>query len=299
MDRLDAMVVFVAVAERRSFAGAARHLRRTPSAVTRSVAALEDLLGARLLHRTTRSVSLTDPGARYLERARRILADLAEAEAAVEAERTAPTGRFVLAAPLVFGRLHVAPVLTAFLRAHPAVTGELALADRMVNLVDEGVDVAIRIGELDDSSLVARAVGATRRVLVAAPDYLARRRAPRSPADLARHQLVQITGVSPVAEWRFWRGGVEQRIAIAPGFVSNSADAALDHALRGGGLALALAYQVADAVRAGRLRIVLASFEPPPRPIHVVYPTNRLLSAKVRAFIDLVTTTCAWRFVDL
>lgn len=299
MDRLDAMVVFVAVAERRSFAAAARHLRRTPSAVTRSVAALEERLGARLLHRTTRSVSLTDPGARYLERARRILADLAEAEAAVEAERTAPTGRFVLAAPLVFGRLHVAPVLTTFLRAHPTVTGELALADRMVNLVDEGVDAAIRIGELDDSSLVARAVGATRRVLVAAPDYLARRRAPRSPADLARHQLVQITGVSPVPEWRFWRGGVEQRLAIAPGFVSNSADAAIDHALRGGGLALALAYQVADAVRAGRLRIVLASFEPPPRPIHVVYPTSRLLSAKVRAFIDLVTTTCAWRFVDL
>ena len=293
------MTVFVAVAELRSFAGAARRLRRTPSAVTRLVAALEDRLGARLLRRTTRSVSLTDAGARYLERARRILADVSEAEAAAEAERAAPAGRLVVAAPVVFGRLHVAPLVSAYLRAYPEVTAELTLADRLVNLVEDGVDVAVRIGALDDSSLIARSVGLTRRVLVGAPAYLARHRPPRGLDELARHRLIQILGVTPVAEWRFERGGVERRVAIAPAMVTNSADAAIEHALRGGGLALALAYQVADHVRAGRLRVVLAGLEPPPRPIHVVYPTSRLLSAKVRAFVDLAAASTAWRFVDL
>lgn len=299
VDRLDAMTTFVAVAELRSFAAAARRLRRAPSTVTRTVMALEEHLGARLLRRTTRWVTVTDAGTRYLERARRILADLAEAEAAAGSERTTPTGRLVVAAPLVFGRLHVAPVVSAYLQAHAAVTAELVLADRLVNLIEDGVDVAVRIGVLDDSSLVARTVGATRRVVVGAPAYLARHRPPRMPDDLARHRLIQVTGVSPLPEWRFEREGVEHRVAIAPAFATNSADAAIDHALRGGGLATVLAYQVADAVRRGRLRVVLAGFEPPPRPIHVVYPTTRLLSAKVRAFIDLIASSTSWRFVDL
>lgn len=292
------MATFVAVAELRSFAAAARRLRRTPSAVTRLVAALEDRLGARLLRRTTRSVTLTDAGARYLERARRILADVGEAEAAVEAERTAPSGRLVVAAPLAFGRLHVAPLVTDLLRAWPAVTAELVLADRRVSLVEDGVDVAVRIGALDDSTLIARAIGATRRVVVGSPAYLAAHRPPRGPDDLARHQLVQFSGLGALPEWRFVRGGDERRVAITPTLISNSAEAAIGHALAGGGLTMALSYQVADAVRAGRLRIVLAGFEPPPLPIHAVYPSSRLLSAKVRAFVDLAAGA-GWRFVDL
>lgn len=293
------MAVLIAVVDTGGFASAARRAGLSPSTVTRLVAGLEEHLGTRLLQRTTRSVTLTDAGARYLERARRIVADVAEAEEAAEADRTTPTGRFVVTAPNVFGRLHVAPAMCAFLDRHPAVIGELTLADHVVNLVEAGVDAAVRIGALGDSGLVARTVGATRRVVVGAPRYLARRKPPRSAAEVARHDVIQFTGIAPVPEWRFVRAGVEERIAITPRFVTNSADAAIHHAELGGGLAMVLAYQVADAIRAGRLRAVLTDLEPAPLPIHVVYPTTRLLSAKVRAFVDLVTTTCAWRFVDL
>lgn len=299
MDRLDAMAAFVAVADLRGFAPAARRLRLSASAITRAVASLEEHLGARLLQRTTRSVALTDSGTRYLERARRILADLAEAESAAQAERAAPTGRLVVAAPNVFGRLHVAPALSAFLARHPAVRGELTLADRVVNLVEDGVDLAVRIGSLDDSGLVARTVGATRRVVVASPDYLARRGEPRSPDDLAGHDVVQCTALDPTPAWHLRVGGDERRVEFRAAFVTNSADAAIVHATLSGGLARVLAYQVVDAVRAGALRVVLAGCEPAPVPIHLVYPSTRLLSAKVRAFIELVTATRDWRFIEL
>ncbi|HRG97045.1 MAG TPA: LysR family transcriptional regulator [Polyangiaceae bacterium] len=298
MDRLEAMSVFVAVADLRGFAQAARRLGLSPPAVTRMIAALEERLGARLLQRTTRSVALTDAGARYLERARRILSDVAEAEEAAQAERTVPSGRLVIAAPNLFGRLHVAPVMCAFLSKHPAVTGALTLSDRNVNLVEDGVDAAVRIGPLDDSSAVARAVGLTRRVIVGAPRYLALHKKLRAPDDLAAHEVIQFTALTPTPEWRFERGGREARVTFAPTFVTNSADAAIGHAELGGGVAMALAYQVVDAVRAGRLRVVLADFEPPALPIHVLYPTTRLLSAKVRAFIELASTQ-DWRFTDL
>lgn len=299
MDRLEAMNVFVAVADLRGFAPAARRLGLSPSAVTRLVAALEERLGTRLLQRTTRSVALTDAGARFLERARRILSDVAEAEGAAQAERNVPTGRFVVAAPLVFGRREVAPVMSAFLAKYPAVTCDLTLSDRNANLVDEGVDAAVRIGVLEDSSLVARTVGATRRVVVAAPKYLARRKKPRSPDDLAGHDLVHFSAIPQATEWRFVHDGEESRVPIAPRYVTNSADAAIAHAELGGGLTTVLAYQVAEAIREGRLRVVLAEFEPEPLPIQIVYATTRLLSAKVRAFVELVTTTCDWRFVEL
>ena len=299
MDRLDAMAVFVAVADLHGFAAAARRLRLSPSGVTRLVAALEDRLGTRLLQRTTRSVTLTDAGARYLERARRILADVGEAEDAAQAERTAPKGRFVVSAPNVFGRLHVAPLMCAYLSRYPEVIGELTLADRLVNLIDDGVDAAVRIGVLDDSSQVARVVGATRRVVVASPAYLARRKAPRTPEDLAVHDTIQFTALTSAPEWRFSRNGRDHRIAVRPRYVTNSADAALGHAELGGGLTMALSYQVAAAVRAKRLRILLADFEPTPLPIQIVYPTTRLLSAKVRSFVELITATCKWSFVEL
>ena len=296
MDRLDAMSAFAAVAELRGFAPAARRLSLSRPAVTRLVAALEARLGTRLLQRTTRSVTLTDAGARYLQRARRILSDVAEAEALAQADRSEPTGRFVAAAPSVFGRLHVAPVMCTYLERHPAVIGELQLADRTVNLVEEGVDLAVRIGHLADSSLVARRVGHTRRVVVGAPSYLERRGTPRRPGALSGHDLIQFSALTPQPEWRFTRDGEETRVALAPRLVTNSADAAIGHAERGGGLTMVLAYQVASAVSAGRLRVVLPGFEPPALPIHLVYPTGRLLSAKVKAFSELVAETCDWDF---
>jgi DNA-binding transcriptional LysR family regulator len=299
MDRLDAMAAFMAVADLRGFAPAARRLGLSPSAVTRLVAALEERLSIRLLQRTTRSVTLTDAGARYLARARRILADVAEAEDAALAERTEPTGRFVVAAPNVFGRLNVAPLLGAFLLRYPAVTGELILSDRMVNLVDEGIDVAVRIGNLEDSSLFARKLGETRRVVVASPRYLARRKKPRAAEDVPAHQVIQFTALQPAPEWRFTRGGKAHVVAFTPTFVTNSADAAIGHAERGGGLTMVLSYQIVEAVRAGRLAVVLADLEPPPLPIHLVYPTTRLLSANVRAFAELALETTDWRFVKL
>jgi|SRR5882672_539529 len=301
MDRLSAMQAFVAVAELEGFAPAARKLAVSASAVTRMVAALEERLGVRLLQRTTRSVTLTDAGARYLDRARRILAEIDEAEDSAHAEQARPTGRLTVSAPTLFGRLHVGPLMGEFLGAHPQVTGELLLADRMVNLVDEGIDLALRIGRLDDSSLIVRKTGETRRVLVAAPDYLAKHGTPSVPQDLGAHQVIQVLPLAPTLEWTFRAAphddaGDEVSVSVAARYVTNSADAALWHAERGGGLTLALSYQVVEAVKAGRLRLVLAEHEPPPLPIQWVYPTSRLLSAKVRAFIDLATRQSDWRF---
>ncbi len=296
MDRLDAMNVFVTVADLHGFAPAARKLRLSPSAVTRLVAALEEHLGARLLQRTTRSVTLTDAGARYLVRARRILADVGEAEETAQAERTVPRGRLVVSAPQVFGRLHVAPLMGAFLLRYPEVRGELLLADRMVNLVEEGVDAGVRIGLLDDASYVARAVGTTRRVVVASPSYLQTHGRLRRPDDLPRHDIIHFSALSASAEWRFGAGAEEFRVSLAPKYTTNSADAALAHAEAGGGVTMVLAYQAAAALRAGRLVVALAKYEPPALPIHIVYPSTRLLSAKVRAFLELTRTTCDWRF---
>jgi DNA-binding transcriptional LysR family regulator len=256
MDRIDAMQAFVTVADLQGFAPAARKLGLSPSGVTRLIAALEERLGARLLQRTTRQVTLTDAGARYLERARRILTDVEEAESSTEGERTRPGGRLAVSAPNGFGRLHVSPVVSAYLQRYPEVSVDLRLSDRMINLVEEGVDLAVRIGHLPDSTLVARHVGEMRRI----------------------------------AEGR------ESRVSGAPRLITNSADAAIQFAEAGGGLTRVLAYQAAESLKAGRLRIVLAAFEQPALPIHIVYPTSRLLSAKVRTFVDLVTEITDWHF---
>jgi DNA-binding transcriptional LysR family regulator len=287
MDRIDAMQAFVAVADLHGFAPAARKLGLSPSGVTRLIAALEDRLGARLLQRTTRSVTLTDVGARYLEGIRRILADVEEAEAAAEGERTRPSGRLVVSAPIGFGRLHVSPVMSAYLMRYPEVLGELRLSDRMINLVEDGVDLAIRIGHLADSTLVARHVGEMRRIVVASSGYLKRRGEPETPEAIASHATIQFGATTASPDWRFVEDGREVSVACAPRFTTNSADAAIQYAEQGGGLTRVLAYQAAEAIKAGRLRIVLEKFEPPPLPIHIVYPTSRLLSAKVRTFIDL------------
>lgn len=296
MDRIDAMRAFVSVADLEGFAPAARKLGLSASAVTRLIASLENHLGARLLQRTTRSVTLTDVGARYLERARRILGDLEEAESSVQAERSKPSGRLIVSAPLMFGRLHVGPVMSAYLKQYPDVSAELRLSDRMVSLVDEGIDLAVRIGHLADSSVIARAVGDMRRVVVASPRYLKAHGTPQKLSDLADHEVIQFSGSSALVEWRFLEDGREIRVPNTSRFATNSTDAAVLHAEQGGGLISVLAYQVAESLKAGRLKIVLAKYELPPMPIHLVYPTSRLLSAKVRAFIDLVVAQTDWRF---
>jgi DNA-binding transcriptional LysR family regulator len=295
VDRIEAMAAFVAVAEQRGFAAAARRLRRSPPAVTRLVAALEEHLGLRLLHRTTRAVALTDAGARYLERARRILAELGEAEAAARAIRSEPAGRLVVAAPSVFGRRLVAPVVGALLARHPAVRAELRLGDGLVNLVEEGVDVAVRIGNLSDSSLRVRPVGATRRVLVASPAYLEGHGRPRRPADLARHRTLAFSSLVPLAEWTFARGPRKERVAVEPAFASNGAEAVAAEAVRGAGIALLLSYQVWEELAAGALERLLPRWEPSPIPIQIVHPAGRLPSAAVRAFTELAIAA-RWDF---
>lgn len=298
MDRFDAMHAFVSVADLKGFAPAARRLGLSASAVTRLVAALEERVGARLLQRTTRSVTLTDVGARYLERARRILGDIEEAEAFTRSERAMPSGRLVVSAPLVFGRLHVGPIMAAYLKKYPTVSGELRLSDRNLNLIDDGIDLAVRIGHLPDSGIVARRVGDMRRLVVASPRYLKKRGVPRKPGELAGHDIIQFMSTSSLSEWRFVEGGKEVRIPHSSRYSTNSVDAAVLYAEQDGGLAMVLAYQVAEALKAGRLKTLLAEFEPPPLPINLVYPTSRLLSAKVRAFIDVVAETTDWRFSE-
>jgi DNA-binding transcriptional LysR family regulator len=298
MDRIDAMQAFVTVADLGGFAPAARKLGLSPSGLTRLIAALEQRLGARLLQRTTRSVTLTDAGTRYLVRVRRILADVEEAEGAAEGEQTRPGGRLVISAPVGFGRLHVSPVVTAYLKRYPDVSCDLRLSDRMVNLVEDGVDLAVRIGHLPDSTLVARHVGEMRRIVVASSDYLKRRGEPKRPEEITSHDTIQFGAMTAQLDWRFVENGSEIRISGAPRFATNSSDAAIQYAEQGGGLTRVLAYQAAESLKAGRLKIVLAKFEQPPLPIHAVYPTSRLLSAKVRAFIDLVTETADWHFGD-
>lgn len=290
------MQAFVVVADLQGFAPAARKLGSSPSAVTRMVAALEEHLGARLLQRTTRQVTLTDAGSRYLERARRILADVEEAEDAVEGERTRPEGRVVISAPMGFGRLHVSPVVSAFLKRYPDVAVDLRLSDRMINLVEDGVDLAVRIGHLPDSTLVARHVGEMPRIVVASPGYLRARGEPARPSDISGHDTIQFGAMTAALDWRFIEDGQEIRVSSSPRFTTNSSDAAVHYAEQDGGLTRVMAYQAAESLKAGRLRVVLADFAPPAMPIHIVYPTSRLLSAKVRTFIDLATEISDWHF---
>src|SRR5260370_22648690 len=216
MDRTDAMAAFVAVADLHGFAPAARKLGLSPSGVTRLIAALEDGLGARLLQRTTRWVALTDVGARYLERARRILADVEEAEISAQAERMAPSGRLVVSAPIGFGRIHVSPVMSAYLKRYPEVSGELRLSDRMINLVEDGVDLAVRIGHLPDSSLVARHAGEMRRIVVASSGYLGGRGEPKTPEAIASQETIHFGPTAPSPDSRFVQPRRHTHVASPP-----------------------------------------------------------------------------------
>lgn len=289
MDRWQAMRVFVKVAEAGGFADASRQLHMSPPAVTRAIAALEAAVGARLLTRTTRLVKLTEVGARYLEDCRRILADLADAEVAAAGSHARPTGLLTVTAPVLFGRIYVLPIMTAYLSAHPSVDGRALFLDRIVNMVDEGVDVAVRIGRLADSELSAIRCGTVRHVVCASPDYLRAHGAPQSPADLARHRIVAVTSTGAPTEWRFGSDG-KIAVAVTPRLSCNVNEAAIAAAEHGWGLTRVLSYQVAAALKEGRLVIVLADFEPLPLPIHVVYAEGRGASAKVRSFVDFAVS---------
>ena len=286
MDRFDAMRAFVAVADAASFAAAARLLGQSPPAVTRAVAALEERIGARLLHRTTRRVQLTDAGARYLADARRILSELDEAEASAAGAHAAPRGQLGLTAPVMFGRMYVAPIVLDFLARHPAVTARMMLADRVVDMMEEGLEVAVRIAHLEDSSLTAVRVGEVRRVVCASPSFLARHGRPRAPADVARASLVTFA-TGPVPDpWVFAKDGVVERFAPDARFSANSNDVTIAAAEAGAGFVRALSYQIAPQLRAGTLAIVLPEYEEPPLPVHVVHIAGRRASARLRAFVD-------------
>ena len=285
MDRIDSVAVFAEVAERGSFSGAAKHLNRSAAAVTRAVAELETRLGVRLLNRTTRAVSVTEAGQRFLVGARRVLADLAEIEQGAVGQGQAPRGELRITAPIVFGRRHVLPLVTDFLGQYPEVSVRLALLDRPVDLVEDGLDVAIRIGALADTSAIAVRVGEMRRIAVAAPGYLKRRGRPRSPADLARHDVIAFAGIDRVERWRF-AGGVEAR--IKPRLIVNTAEAALDAAIAGFGITRVLSYQAANALSDRRLVRLLREQEVGATPVHVVYPEGRHPPPKLRAFLDTI-----------
>jgi DNA-binding transcriptional LysR family regulator len=285
MDRLDAMRAFAAVADLGGFAPAARRLRLSPAAVTRAVALLEDHLGLTLLNRTTRSVRLTERGAIYLEACRRVLADLEQGERLARGQDSAPQGRLTVSAPILFGRLHVLPIVQDLLRAHPALSLRLILLDRIVHLVEEDIDVAVRIGELADSAMAAVKVAEVRRVLVASPDYLARRGTPRTPADLAGHDLIAFEGLDATGEWRFGADG-KTAVRVAPRLSVNSADASLVACEAGLGITRCLSYQVQGAMAAGRLTLLLELFAPAPIPVSLVHPARRLGSANLTAFMD-------------
>lgn len=286
MDRLDELAVFLAVLDAGSLAGAARRLRRSPPAVTRILAGLEERAGARLVERTTRALMPTEAGRRLAEQARRLLADYDEAMRAVGGDQ-APRGLLRVTAPVVFGQRHVTPLVTGFLAAHPAVRVELLLSDRNLDLVEEGLDVAVRIGALPDSGLVTRRVGEVRRVLVASPSYLATHGTPAMPADLARHDVV-FTASRPVPlEWRFRSGsGREHVVRLSPRLVVSHVEAALAAALEGNGIATALSYQVDAEVRAGRLIRLLPDHEQPPLPVQLLVPSARHMPARVRLFLN-------------
>ena len=286
MDRLRELEVFVAVAEAGSFAKAGRKLRLSPPAVTRTVSALEDRLGARVFNRTTRSLSITDVGQRFLASARSILAELEAAEKEAIGETAAPQGHLTITASVTFGRFALAPVVCGFLTQHPRLTASVLLLDRVVNLVEEGVDLAVRIGQLPDSTMVAKRIGTVRRVLVASPEYLARRGMLAAPADLKRHSVIAFSGLMPNREWRYADGNKTGAVSLRPSLEINDAGAAIDAAEKGHGVAIALSYMVNDKIRKGKLATVLEAFEPPPEPVHLVYSQSRLVAPKVRAFID-------------
>ncbi|MCK3827206.1 LysR family transcriptional regulator [Pseudomonas sp. W2Aug9] len=289
MDRFHEMQVFLAVAEEEGFAAAARRLKTSPPSVTRAIAAMEQRIGTQLLARTTRSLHLTDAGQRYLEDCRRILAELEEAEEAAAGSYSIPGGQLTVTAPVLFGELYVAPVLGEYLDQFPLVNISALLVDRVVNMADEGVDVAVRIGHLHEPGQQAIKVGEVRRVVCASPAYLDQHGRPQRPEQLREARIVSSSSSQLVSEWTFVDAGQPLKIAIEPRLSVTANNAAINLARLGWGMTRVLSYQVAAAVAAGELELVLEAFEPAPLPIHVVFQQNGRIPAKVNTFVDFLS----------
>ena len=285
MDRFETLTAFVAVADRGGFAAAARALDKSPPAITRAVAALERQLGVTLFHRSTRATSLTDEGAAFLDRARRLLIDLREAEQIVMGGRSAPQGQLYVTAPVMFGRLHVLPAISAMLASHARLNVRMMLLDRNVRIIEEGIDVAVRIGPLVDSALRVVAIGSVRQTIVASPACLAEHGIPAVPADLRAHRCIVGSGVRVGSAWPFGAKG-ETLVEVTPRLIVNTIDATIAAAEAGLGLANVLSYQAAEAIAAGHLVRVLDDHAPSPIPVSLLYDAGRAAMPAVRAFID-------------
>lgn len=283
MDRLDSLEAFTHVAELGGFAAAARTMRVSPTALTRAIAALEARLGALLLHRTTRSVRLTEEGQAFLPRARQVLADLRDAEHQVMGAKAEPQGALAVTAPVLFGRMHIVPIVASLMQRHPRLSVRLLLLDRNVHLVEEGMDIAIRIGELADSTLRAVRLGEVRRVLVASPAYIATQGRPEQARDLKQHAIVAFTGINPNDEWRLGSATVKVR----PRLVLNNADAGISAVKQGLGIGRFLSYQVSEDLAAGRLVTVLEEAASEPAPVHLLYQRERASSPNIRQFVEM------------
>jgi DNA-binding transcriptional LysR family regulator len=299
LDRLDAMSVLLAAVDSGSLSKASRELRLPLATVSRKVAELEAYLNATLLIRSAKGLELTPAGRSYVAGARTILEQLSELEGTASGEYTEPKGDLVVTAPVMFGRLHALPVVTRFLEAFPDVAVKLVLTDRVAHFLDDHVDVALRLGDLPDSNLMATRLGTVRRVMCASPAYLAARGIPETPDDLARHSVISFETVSTPTTWLFYAGGGEVTATFSARLSVTTIDAAIDAGLAGTGLIRAVSYQVADFVRARRLAIVLEAFEPSPRPVHLVYDRQNRLPLKTRAFIDFVVPRLRERLVDV
>jgi DNA-binding transcriptional LysR family regulator len=291
MDRFQAMTTFVTVVETGGFASAARKLDVSPSVVSRVVTELEEWLGVRLLTRTTRVVRLTEAGSGYFEDCRRILGEIDHAENAATGMHASPRGVLSITAPTMFGRLHVTPIVLDYLRRYPDADANCWFVDRVVNLVEEGIDIAVRIAPLPDSSLQAISVGHVRRVLCASPAYLAAHGTPAHPDDLAEHTIITSTGSSAPTEWRLREAERDIVVRTQPRLTTTTNDSAIAAALSDFGIARLLSYQIAEYVRDGRLVIVLEAFAAPPVPVHLVHREGRHVTQKVRAFLDMAVAT--------
>ena len=288
MDRLHLMSVYVAVVEAEGFAGGARKLHMSPPAVTRAVAALEERLGVKLLNRTTRYVRMTEAGQKYYEDAKHITALADEADDAALGINAEPRGQLTVTASVLFGRMYVMPGIIAYLRRYPAVEVNALFVDRVVNMLEEGVDVAIRIAELPDSSYRAQRVGSVRQVLCASPDYLDTHGIPQTPDDLPRHQIILARGLNPANEMRFRQDGQVRTVKLQPIVSVSDNDSAASAAIAGLGITRLLSYQIAEPLQTGKLKIVLGEFESLPVPVHILHREGRHSSAKIRSFVDLM-----------
>jgi DNA-binding transcriptional LysR family regulator len=286
MDRIEAMSTLLAVVEAGSLSAASRKLRVPLTSVSRRIAELEAHLKTQLLNRTSRRVTLTDAAESYIQACRRILDELDEAERVASGEYRAPQGELSVTASLVLGRVHVVPVAAAFLKAYPDILLRLRLSDRVVSLQEEHVDLGIRTGPLPDSGIVARRIGSVRRILCASPDYLLSRGRPETPQDITAHDCVTFTGFTHAESWEFQTGGSPVSVPIRSRLQVDAAEAVVEAALAGAGIARLFSFHVAQAVKDGRLSLLLEEFEPPPLPVNIVYLGGGLLPLKVRAFLD-------------